>query len=1262
MRIHQILTILFILSLLVTSCGAPPEPAPTPTQEIVRTVAPDLALPKARPPKPAIAPAPTPTRAPVPPIVVDTLPDHGQEQSLTAPVSITFDQPMDPASTSAAFSIEPKAPGDVRVKGNQLIFSPAERLKRDAGYVVNVGATASSAAGLRLTQPVSLKFKTAGFLHVTDVQPADKSDGVPVDAALMVAFNRPVVLINQVSVPAKAPEIPQPLVVTPTVVGTGEWITTSIYRLTPASLLTASTDYTVTVRAGLENTTGGLLAAPYTTTFRTADPTVIQWQLGRATARAGSDNVKIEAPITVTFSMPMDRASTEAAFKLLLPESRTPAEPLPGVFGWNADSTTLSFKPARTLELGTRYYASVAKSAKPANGQGSLRLASGQEFTTIYPPKILRTTPSNGDMRAPTGGGIRYEFASPLSPTSLVSGTVTVLPKPTQVFTNYSDWDSSLYVNFEKLPNTPYTVTLSGNIGDPYGNLLGRDNVVRFTTREYDPYVQLANRGAVGTYNAYTTTVAAVTYRNVGDLSFGLWRVSDDQFATLTGRDSWERRRSYEPKRANLVREWNVRTTAPRNTIGVVTATLQSQDGQPVPPGLYYLLVDSETAQLPDGNDAQRQLIARTTLNVTLKTWATGALAWITDLKSGQPVPGAAVKFTDGMDLVREATSDANGVAQVAFDPPRQPWETLLAFARTSDGGFGVASSAWTDGIGPWDFGVPSGGATDPYTGYVYTDRPIYRPGQTVHWKALIRRDEDAIYSLPAPGQTVTVTIRDGEGKELSSQRLTLDGMGTTNGVLALDSDASLGYYTIQVIVPDATPTKDREGTSFGVGFQVAEYRKPEYEVSAQTDRPEYVQGEQIQTTVQANYFFGQPVKGAKVRWVLLTSDYNFYLPEPPDGGPYSFTDWDWYAPALRSSYGGALSQGEGVTDSEGRYTFSVPADITRFPQSQRYIFDITILDANGQTVSTQANAIVHKADFYIGLRPQSYLATAGSPAAIDVLAVDPQGQPVSETDVALVANRLRWYSVKEQAEDGNFYWVSKAEKTPVYSDTVTTRNDGTAVSAFTPKQPGEYKIEATARDKSGHAVRSATYAWVSGSPSADRADYVPWRQENNDRIQLVADKKEYAVGDTAQLLAASPYQTPVKALLTVEHGGILSQEVIDVKRNSEVIRVPILDEYAPDVYASLILVKGMDATSPAPSFRMGLAPLKVSVADKQLQVILTPRKTFEVSETSKVSDTVRVSPRDDDLGTPNPRCRWQADLSRSIPGAGGQSGAVAGG
>ncbi|MCX7671776.1 MAG: alpha-2-macroglobulin, partial [Anaerolineae bacterium] len=337
-------------------------------------------------------------------------------------------------------------------------------------------------------------------------------------------------------------------------------------------------------------------------------------------------------------------------------------------------------------------------------------------------------------------------------------------------------------------------------------------------------------------------------------------------------------------------------------------------------------------------------------------------------------------------------------------------------------------------------------------------------------------------------------------------------------------------------------------------------------------------------------------------------------------GGPYSFADWDWYDTSRTPRFGDALSQGEGVTDAEGRYTFVVPADITKFAQSQRFTFDITILDVNGQSVSTQATAIVHKAAFYIGLRPQSYVSVVNKPAAVDVLTVNPQGKPEPATPVELIASRIRWYSVRERAEDGNYYWTSRAEKTPVFTQTVTTGTDGTAVFTFTPDAAGEYKVEATGRDRAGRFMRSATYVWISGP------GYAPWRQENNDRIQLIPDKKEYKPGETARLLVASPYQTPVKALLTVERGGVLTRTVMDLRGNSETLELPIRPEFAPDVFVSLLLVKGMDATSPAPSFRMGLAELKVSVADKQLQIVLIPR-AGEKSEAGTTAP-LRVGPR----------------------------------
>ncbi len=1217
MRFMRLLIGLAVVILTLANCGRAPQP--TPTAEPPRTL-----------PTPTTAATATPTPAPLPPVVIGITPDRGEEQVLAAPVTITFDQPMDAASTSAAFSIEPQVPGEVQVKGNQLIFAPTERLQRAAEYRVRLDASARSAAGLPLSQPVSFKFKTAGFLQVTGVQPAPQAVDVPVDTVVVVAFNRPVVAMGA---PASSREsAPQPLIITPTVTGTGEWLTTSIYRFTPTGGLAAATAYTVTVKAGLEDTIGGQLIEPYTFTFRTTDPAVLRWDLTRATYREGTDNVTPASPITVTFSIPMERRSTEAAFRLVEVAGRTESAPVEGVFTWDPTGTALSFKPTRSLKLGTQYRASIAASARPANGQGTLRAAATLDFTTVFPPQIVRTLPANGDRQVAPGGGISFQFASPINPASIVSGTVTILPQPTRVYTGYSDWDNTFYLNLETLPDTAYTVTLSGKIADPYGNLLGQDYVLRFTTREADPFVQLYSTGPVGTYNAYTPTLAAVTYRNVPQISFGLWRLPDDEFIALAGQNFWEKWRLYAPKRANLVREWQVETRAGRNQIGVVTTTLMTREGDPLPAGLYYLVVDSETAVIEDRSDTpglQRQLIGRTTLNVTLKTWADGALAWVTDLRNGQPVAGAEVRFSDGLAMDRRATTDRDGIATITFDTPRQPWVTLLALARTADGGFGVASSAWTSGISPWDFRVSADSSTEPYTGYVYTERPIYRPGQTVYWKAIIRRDHDALYALPAAGQPVTVTISDGEGKTLWSRPMALDSVGTVHGELVLDTDAMLGYYQITVQIPDLQPSPEREGTYVTAGFQVAEYRKPEYEVSAQTDRPEYVQGDQIKATVQASYFFGQPVQGAKVRWVLLRSDFTF---QPPDaagqpGGPYSFTDWDWYETGRGPDFGSVLSQGEGALDTEGRFTVSLPADITKFTQSQRFTVDFTVLDASGQSVAAQASAIVHKAAFYIGLRPQSYVTVVGQPAAFDVLAVDPQGRPEAEARIEITAYQVRWYSVRERAENGNYYWTSRAEKTPVYTQTMTTDRNGAAVFAFTPAEPGEYKIEATGRDRAGHSVRSATYAWVSGQK------YAAWRQENNDRIQLVADKKEYRVGETARLLVASPYQTPVKALLTIERGGILSRSVIDIRGNSEVLEIPIRPEFAPDVFASLLLVKGIDETSPAPSFRMGLAALKVSTADKRLQIVLIPRVKSAAAPSGQAttpgSGPLRIGPRE---------------------------------
>ena len=893
-RLHRIQSIVAIIILVtLTACSgavpaAPPAAAPAATmaQPAVRpaeraaatttstqSVGPATSSAAgAATTAPTAAPtiAPTPTRAPLPPTVVSIKPDRGEEQVISAPVVVTFDQPMDPASTGSAFSIEPKVPGEVKVSGNALTFSPTQRLERNKEYRVTLGENAASANGLKMLRDVTFKFVTAGFLEVTGKQPADKATEVAADSAITVAFNRPVVpLVSQ----GEQSGLPQPLVITPTVQGKGEWINTSMYRLTPTNGLAASTLYTVTVKQGLADTAGGVLETPVTFSFRTIDPTILRW------TPENNVNIRIERPISATFSMPMDKPSTEEAFSLVDPDGKKIA----GTFNWNADATEAGFKPNEVLKFGARYKATVGPDARAANGQGTLRQGRDFPFETVKLPRVRQTVPVDGEKGVQPDHGVQFSFASPMNPTSFVTGTITVLPKPTRVMTYYNEYDGALFVDFPKSPATAYTVTLSGKVADPYGNTLGKDSVIRFRTGDLQPLMQLNNQQQFGTYSAYTNTQAIVLYRNTPEVQFKLYKVDPENLIKLTGKNYWEAWDKFIPGADNLIRESTRKTTAPRNQSEYLREPLVDSQGKQLPPGVYYLTLGGANA--PDSRPP-RQLIVRTDANVTLKASANEALAWVTDLKSGLPLQGVPVRFTDGKNDV-SATTDRDGIATVQLPSGRKPWDGFIAVAGASGGAnspFGVASSNWSDGIGAWEFGLPGGVEAQPYVGYVYTDRPIYRPGQTMYWKAIIRRDNDATYTLPAPGQPVTVTINDEQGNLILQRRQVLNPLGATDGSLELGPDATTGYYYLNVRL--------NEESAFGNGFQVAEYRKPEYQVSAQTDKPEYVQGEQIQVTAQADYFFGGPVKNAKVIWVLTSSDAVFdYKGE----GWYSFADFDWW-------------------------------------------------------------------------------------------------------------------------------------------------------------------------------------------------------------------------------------------------------------------------------------------------------------------------------------------------------------------------------
>ncbi|MFH1084898.1 MAG: MG2 domain-containing protein, partial [Chloroflexota bacterium] len=504
--------------------------------------------------------------------------------------------------------------------------------------------------------------------------------------------------------------------------------------------------------------------------------------------------------------------------------------------------------------------------------------------------------------------------------------------------------------------------------------------------------------------------------------------------------------------------------------------------------------------------------------------------------------------------------------------------------------------SNWSDGIEPYAFRFSVSPMTEPYRMHFYTERRIYRPGQTVYFKGVIRADDDGHYTSPRPGTPVEVYVTDAQGREAWRGKLSVNDMGTVDGEFPLSETAALGYYRLQTNFGVA---EERGYSPYGTDFQVAEYRKPQFQVGVTTDQPEYYHGDTIRAKAEATYFFGGPVAQANVTWRVMGRDYTFDRWQGP--GYYSFADdtddnKPYYGEGER-----LITEGRGRTDALGRFSFGLPADIAERKRSQVYAIEVSVVDVDNQEVSARAAAIIHKGDFYIGLTAPEYVGVAGKEMAVRSITVDTQGVTVTHKALEIVFYEHEWYSVRERAEDGNYYWANKVRDTAVATRTVTTDGRGVAATSFVPPEGGLYKAVASGRDARENTVRSALYLWVSG------AGYINWGQRNDDRIELVADKKEYRPGDVAKVLVPSPYQKPVAALVTIERGHVYEHRLITLASNSEQLDIAILPEYAPNIFVSVVMVQGSADGDGKADIKMGYVNLPVSTERQELQVSVTP-------------------------------------------------------
>jgi uncharacterized protein YfaS (alpha-2-macroglobulin family) len=273
--------------------------------------------------------------------------------------------------------------------------------------------------------------------------------------------------------------------------------------------------------------------------------------------------------------------------------------------------------------------------------------------------------------------------------------------------------------------------------------------------------------------------------------------------------------------------------------------------------------------------------------------------------------------------------------------------------------------------------------AEDRWAGYVYTDRPVYRPGHTVHFKGILRVRSLTGYDVPA-AKPVSVEIQDPEQKPIYRKSLTTSANGTVHDEFTLAPGAALGNYFIAI---HAGAETEMSGN-----FEVEEYKKPEYEVRVIPGKLRILEGDTAQVTIDARYYFGEPVSGAKVKYDVYRSRYWFPLWYDAD----EESDEPAEANADDDSGGDQILDEEGKLDQDGKLTIAFPTAQSSHKYDYRYRVEAHVTDEALREITGRGSVIATYGSFVVNVTPDRYVYQPGSTGSFTVEARDYENNPVA--------------------------------------------------------------------------------------------------------------------------------------------------------------------------------------------------------------------------------------------------------------------------
>ena len=549
-------------------------------------------------------------------------------------------------------------------------------------------------------------------------------------------------------------------------------------------------------------------------------------------------------------------------------------------------------------------------------------------------------------------------------------------------------------------------------------------------------------------------------------------------------------------------------------------------------------------------------------------------LFWVTDLSNLEPVAGARVFLyqKSSLQLAGQFLTDNQGIAKT-------PVISDLSGAIVTNGQDSTVIPRYESNL---NYGQPAFSAQKLY---LYTDKPIYRPGQEVFIKGIYRLGYDGNYEI-YQGRKINFKVYNSKGEEFFNNDLTVSDFGTIDTKLILDKGAPLGTYRM---------CADLYNCDY---FDVQEYLPAAFAVGVKSDKEEYISKDAVNLEISADYYFGVPLEAGEVEYTI--SSQNYYFDKYSDGYFNFGSSWYYWQQSFGDRF---VLRGKTSLSSGGKAKISEIIDLEKLfkneddRKSKIIIFDITVKNNQGQSVSSQKSFVLHAGEFYLGLNSDKSFLGKDEKFNIKIKSVGTQGKETKVKNATLSLFRVNWvYSKRQEATGGYSYnWEKKREL--VEKHDFDTDSSGNYSKEMKIVKEGEYEAEVSARDGRKNLVRSFYNLYVYGEGQ------VTVQPTKDTQLGLEAQRTSLNVGDEANILIKSPY-AEAKALIAVERGKVFNYEVREIKGNLYNYNFQIKEEYVPNIFVSVLL------QSKTPEIKFGQVEFKINTKEKELNIEVKSNKT----------------------------------------------------